>query len=140
MSLKNITNNQSLIMPVVFGVVTGLGVQLLACAVTAYCVTAGSVTKSNAAMILEIARLFGVGVATIITWLVGNEKRLLCCCTVTGILIMVPIVLALLFWEIDLKSMVIGMIGSGAVFGVVAWLLNRSKRAGGRFNFKKHYR
>ena len=122
------------------GTISGVVVQLICGAIITVLVEKGSVPEGNISLATLAGRSISLAVALIITWWLSPDKKLVDLMITCGSLLVLPVVLALFFWNVDVGSVALNMVISMAMLGCGFWLLNQNKKGKNRYWRKKGYR
>lgn len=125
---------------VVVGSVLGISVQFIGAGIASMLVEKGMMPEGGMSAMATGIRIVGVIAATLAAWWGAEDKRLLDAAIAAGVTAILPLIIGLLFWPVDMPALAVGVFSCAATFGGCIWLLKRQGRGRMWHHGKKHYR
>lgn len=139
MNKRHVKGKGSTALAIVLCVCFGLAIELVAGAFVSIGVGRGVLSEDGISLAAHILRIFGTVSATVLSWIIEREKKILSAGITAAVVTLVPVVAAMLFWSIDGGTFAVGLAISALSSLLCVWGMSRigSKRNISRY--KKHY-
>lgn len=125
---------------ITLAVILGIVIQVLGAILTAYLVGKGSMSENVMDAITVVVQAVGFLLASSVGVLFSSDKKIPNVLMILLIIVLIPVIVSLLLWGIDISAVIRTVITAAVVIGCDLLVLSRLKNMSVGFKAKKRYR
>ena len=118
----------------------GLLIELALCVLISFAIKNGTIPETTTTIAAYILCALGTASATVLTWVIERERKVLFAGLAATIVFVIPLVTALLFWSVDGKMIAISLGCCLIAYFICVWCMSGIGNRGSLSKFKKYYR
>lgn len=119
---------------------TALLVELVACVLMSIGVERAVVSEGSMSIAAYILRAVGAVIATILSWVIERENKVLVASIATAVTSMIPAVASMILWGVDIGILGVSLFVCAAILILTALMMSTIGDKGMVRRYKKHYR